>query len=93
MSDHPSTYEGTPTGDHGFNWDDRASIHRVGDGEGVFDKAKGLRNGSFAEMVQHLMLMPEDDRNDYVIQKAGDRKYTAAEASELSKHPDYPFRG
>ena len=90
MTDHPSTYKGTDTHREGVQWDDRASLHRTGDGDGVFDGAKGLRSGSFAELVQHVMLMPEADRGQYYIEKAGDREYHADEIADLSRRADFP---
>ena len=45
MTDHPSTFKGDDNHRHGIEWDDRASLHRVDDGDGVLDAAKGLRSG------------------------------------------------
>ena len=56
MSDHPTTYGGEPA-DGGFAWDDRAEIHAKDDGQGLFDGAKGLHEGSFLEMVRLMMAM------------------------------------
>ena len=89
MSDHPTTFDGEPA-DHGFNWDDRAALHEAHDGRGILDSAKALRRGTMAEMVQHIMLLPDDKRGGYVIQKAGDRMFTAKEAVALSERPDFP---
>ena len=71
MTDHPSTFKGDDNHAHGIQWDDRASLHRVDDGDGVLDAAKGLRSGTFAELIRHMMLMPEDERAQYCIEKAG----------------------
>ena len=90
MTDHPSTFKGDDNHAHGIQWDDRASLHRVDDGDGVLDAAKGLRSGTFAELIRHMMLMPEDERAQYCIEKAGDREYHAAEIADLSKRPDFP---
>ena len=90
MTDHPSTFKGDHDHHGGIQWDDRASLHHTGDGNGVLDGAKGLRSGSFGELVRHLMLLPEQERADYYIEKAGDREYHAAEIAELSKRPDFP---
>ncbi|WP_128892773.1 hypothetical protein [Erythrobacter sp. HKB08] len=90
MTDHPSTFHAQPEDDGKFDWDDRASLHRADDGGGVLDAMKGLRRGSFAELVNHVMAMPESERGDYVIQKAGDRKFTAEEIAQLSKRDDFP---
>ncbi len=90
MTDHPSTFRGPDNQRDGIQWNDRASLHRVGDGDGVFDGAKGLRSGSFAEMIEHVMLLPEEERNGYVIEKAGDREYGAAEIASLAADPSFP---
>jgi len=90
MSDHPSTFDGTPT-DGGENaWEDRAALHAKDDGDGVLDGANALRRGSFAEMIRHLMALPQDQRDHYVIEKAGDREYSAAEAAALAARDDFP---
>ena len=90
MPDHPSTFKGRTleTGEHA--WEDRAALHRADDGDGVLDGANALRRGTFAEMIRHIAMLPEEDRAKYVIEKAGDREYSAEEAVELSQHPDFP---
>ncbi|QZD95302.1 hypothetical protein [Qipengyuania gelatinilytica] len=90
MTDHPSTYRGEDCHRPGIQWDDRAELHRVGDGDGVLDGAKGLRSGTFADLVKHMMLMPEHERKDYYIEKLGDREYRADEVTTLSKRDDFP---
>ena len=91
MTDHPSTFKAANTQSNGIDWDDRASLHRVGDGDGVLDAAKGLRTGTFAELIRHMMLLPESERKDFYIQKAGDREYHADEVTGLAGHPDFPL--
>ncbi|MBV7266922.1 hypothetical protein [Erythrobacter ani] len=90
MADHPSTYKGTPleTGEHA--WEDRAALHAADDGDGVLDGMKALRRGTFAEMIRHVTMLPEDERGKYVIEKLGDREYSAAEATELAARDDFP---
>ena len=90
MSDHPSTYEGTPEKSGVMAWNDRASLHRADDGQGVFDGANALNRGTFAEMISHLMRLPEEERDKYVIQKAGDRQYSSSEAATLFARGDFP---
>ena len=90
MTDHPSTFRGDNTHSPSPQWDDRASLHRKDDGNGVLDGASGLRSGSFAELIRHLMLLPEADRGDYYIEKLGDREYHAEEIAELSQRSDFP---
>ncbi|RDC60107.1 hypothetical protein HME9302_01306 [Alteripontixanthobacter maritimus] len=92
MSDHPSTFGGGTTGKTGDNiaWNDRAALHRADDGDGIFDGAKALSRGTFADMIRHVMTLPEADRDTYVIEKAGDREYRAAEIAALAARPDFP---
>jgi hypothetical protein len=89
MSDHPTTYGGEPA-DGGFAWDDRAEIHAKDDGQGLFDGAKGLHEGSFLEMVRLMMAMTPDERRGHVIQKLGDRMVTVHEVEAIAARPDYP---
>jgi len=90
MADHPSTYEGTPVKSGEHAWNDRAALHAKDDGDGVFDGAKALRRGTFAEMIRHVAMLPAEQRNKYVIEKAGDREYSAEEAVALASRPDFP---
>lgn len=92
MSDHPSTFKADPENIGKIDWDDRAALHRVDDGDGVLDGANALARGTFAEMIRRLAMMPEDTRDQYLIEKAGDREYSATEALELSNRPDFPSR-
>ncbi|MFW5634964.1 MAG: hypothetical protein ACOCYR_08755 [Erythrobacter sp.] len=93
MSDHPSTFEGTPEKSGETAWEDRAVLQSAADGDGILDGTKAIRRGTFAEMIRHIVSLPDGERDRYVIEKAGDREYSAAEAVELSKHADFPFRG
>lgn len=90
MSDHPSTFKGTPaeTGTHA--WEDRAALHDKSLADGVISGANALRRGTFAEMIRHVAMLPEDKRSDYVIEKLGDREYSAEEAIALSQREDFP---
>ncbi|MXO85436.1 hypothetical protein GRI38_05275 [Altererythrobacter aurantiacus] len=90
MTDHPSTFHGDPQNTGAIDWDDRAALHRVGDGRGVFDGSKALKHGTFSDIIKHLMMLPAEEREKYAIQKAGDRKYTAEEAVALADHPNFP---
>lgn len=90
MTDHPSTFNAEDTYRPGIQWDDRASLHRTDDGGGLLDKSKGLRDGTFADLVRHMMLLPEEERGKYYIDKAGDRKFSASEVTALADHPDFP---
>lgn len=90
MTDHPSTFRGPDSQSDGVQWDDRAALHRKDDGDGVFDGAKALRRGTFADLIGHMMLLPEQERSAYVIEKAGDREYRPEEIKALSERPDFP---
>ncbi len=89
MSDHPTTFGGEAA-QGGMAWDDRAEIHRKDDGQGVFDGAKGLYEGTFAEMVKLMIQMTPQERTNHVIQKLGDRMYSASEIEAIASRPDYP---
>ena len=90
MTDHPSTYKAVRTHQEGVQWDDRASLHEVDDGQGVLDGAKGLRSGTLAEMVAQVMAYPPERRGDFVIQKAGDHRLKRAEIEALAARDDFP---
>ena len=92
MTDHPSTFRAAETGSSGTDWDDRAAIHRRGDGQGLLDGMKALNRGTLAEMVAMVASMPEGERGDYVIQKAGDHKLGTAEIMALAAREDFPGR-
>jgi len=92
MTDHPTTFRAEPS-DQTIDWDDRAALHRADDGQGLFDGAKALRRGTLAELVRHVMTLPEEERQDYVIQKAGDRKLDMAEIAALAERQDFPEAG
>lgn len=90
MTDHPSTFKATDTTRSGIQWDDRAEIHHSDDGQGVLDGGKGLRSGTLAEMVGQIMAYPPEDRDRFVIQKAGDHRMTRAEIEALAARDDFP---
>lgn len=90
MADHPTASGDAPTTNGEIEWQDRAAIHAADDGQGILDGSKALRRGSFAEMIAHLMQLPEGVRGQYLIQKAGDRAYSAAEAAVLASRADFP---
>lgn len=90
MTDHPSTYRADPENVGNIDWDDRASLHLKGDSDGVLGSMKRLRSGTFAELISQVMAMPAEDREKYVIEKAGDREFSAGEIEGLSKRDDFP---
>jgi hypothetical protein len=90
---HPSTFKAVRTNPGGIEWDDHATIHRKDDGQGLFDGLKALHRGTLAEMITLISRMPEDQRDQYVIQKAGDRKISSGEIMALASREDFPSRG
>jgi len=90
MSDHPSTYKGDANHTDAIAWDDHAQLLPVSRKDGVLARANAARTGTFAEMIRHLAALDESTRSDYVIEKAGDREYSAAEAVELAARTDFP---
>ncbi|WP_086734980.1 hypothetical protein [Erythrobacter colymbi] len=93
MTDHPSTFQGSTTQSGEAAWDDRARIVSA-DQSGKLDGGGiPLLRGTFAEMIRHMAQLPEDDRAGYVIEKAGDRAYSAEEAMALASRPDFPPEG
>ncbi|WP_435417435.1 hypothetical protein WAB17_11220 [Parerythrobacter aurantius] len=83
MSDHPTAFGDAPATSDSIDWDDRASLHRAGDDSGLLAGATPLRRGTFGELANDLMAMPEEKRREYVISKAGDRSYSAGEIAAL----------
>ncbi len=90
MTDHPSTFHARDTHREGIQWDDRASLHLVGENNSLLDGAKGLRSGTFAEIIRHMMMLPEAERSRYYIEKAGDREFRAEEVAALAQRQDFP---
>ena len=90
MVDFPSSYKAEGTNRVGIQWDDRAFLHAAGDGDGVLDRAKSIRSGTFAELVAQIAALPEEERREYYIQKAGDREFHADEIVALAAREDFP---
>ena len=90
MSDHPSTFGSStkPSGEQA--WNDRATILPVSQDGQDAGASVPLQRGTFAQMIRHLLLLPEAERQGYVIQKAGDRLYSADEAIALASEPGFP---
>lgn len=90
MVDHPSTFRAADTLAVEPEWHDRAALHLASQSDGILNHATALRRGSFAELIQQMMAMPEGERQRYVIEKAGDREYGPDEIAELARHPSFP---
>jgi hypothetical protein len=93
MTDHPSTFQGSTTNSGETAWDDRAAILPATQDAQLSGGGIPLLRGTFAEMIRHMAQLPEGDREGYVIEKAGDRSYSAQEAMELASRPDFPPEG
>jgi hypothetical protein len=72
------------------NWEAYCTLHRADDGGGLLDATKSIRHGSLAELVRHVMLLPENSRSDLVIEKAGDHRLTYGEIAALARRADFP---
>ncbi len=90
MIDHPGTIDAEGTKSQGIEWNDHATIHSKGDGQGVFGALSALHRGTLAEMVARIANMPAGERAGFAIQKAGDRRLDTAEILKLAARPDFP---
>lgn len=88
MSDSPTTFRAEPA-DGGFDWDHAAELHRRDDA-GVLARFRTIRRGRLAELIRFFMDLPPDDRGNYVIAKAGDRRLPPAEIEALYSRSDFP---
>lgn len=86
---NPTTFRAEP-GSHGFDWNEPATLHRAGDGGGVFHEMKGIRHGTLGELVRQVLSLPESDQRDYAIAKAGDHRLGIDEIRALATRADYP---
>jgi hypothetical protein len=90
MTDHPGTFKGNTAASGEVAWDDRAAILPAKQAGEFAGGGVPLMRGTFAEMIHRIALLTEQDRAGYVIEKAGDRTYSAAEAMALASRPDFP---
>ena len=90
MSGTPPTLGTDPKLHSEINWSDAAAIHRKDDGGGLLFELKAMRRGTLAEMVRFFTTLPELDRRDYVIEKAGDHRLDHVEIGELARRADFP---
>lgn len=72
------------------DWDAYCTLHRADDGGGILDATKAIRHGSLAELVRHVMLLPEEKRREFVIEKAGDHRLSYGEILSLTRNDDFP---
>lgn len=90
MSTSPTTFRGEGASPPGLDWSDHAELHRANDGGGVLHGMKAIRKGTLADMVRHVMALPEDQRAAYSISKAGDHVMQTGEIAALSRRGDFP---
>jgi hypothetical protein len=90
MSNSPPTFGTDPALHSGIEWSDFATLHHRDYGGGLLFEFKVIRRGSLAALVRHIMRLPESDRRNYVIEKAGDHRLDLAEIEELASMPDFP---
>lgn len=90
MSNTPSTIQNDGSASHGFGWNDAAELHKCEDGGGLFHRLKTIRRGTMAELIHFVMELPEEKREDYAIQKDGDRMFKIGEIRSLARRPDFP---
>ncbi len=95
MSENPTTTQAEPASaiTASAGWNDAAELHKCEDGGGLFERFKTIRRGTFAELIAFVMNMPEDQQDDYAIQKEGDHRFSIGEIRGLSRRADFPARG
>ncbi|MFM2372618.1 MAG: hypothetical protein RIS85_2340 [Pseudomonadota bacterium] len=71
-------------------WTDHATVLRREAADGVFHGFASLHSGSFADMVRLVSRMSESERATLVIEKSGDRQYSAGEIARLAARADFP---
>lgn len=71
-------------------WNDFSELHVKDDGGGILSGLKAIRQGTLAELVYYVASLPEDERDQYVIDKSGDHRLTIGEIIMLSRRADFP---
>ncbi|RVQ69449.1 hypothetical protein EKN06_04550 [Croceicoccus ponticola] len=92
MSEHPTTFHAEPLDPNANDWNDHATLHRRADGA-ESDMMRGfnvMRDGTFAEMIRFVMMLPKEDRTGLAIQKSGDRLFSLGEIEALARRDDFP---
>jgi hypothetical protein len=93
MAHNPTTFAGEPGGD-GIDWDDAATLHHrdpsLSGGAGLLHDLTASRRSTFADLVRYVANLPETDRREYMIERAGDRTYAPHEIVALYQRPDFP---
>jgi hypothetical protein len=86
----PGTTETEPNEGSAPQWDDAATLHRGKDSGGVFADIKAVRHGTLAELVRFVAALPEDEQEEYMIEKTGDHTLRRGEILALSRRADFP---
>ncbi len=73
-----------------IDWGHYATLHRKGIDHGLLFELTAVRSGTLAEMVHFVKLLPENEQQDYVIQKSGDHMFDTAEILALAHRADFP---
>lgn len=71
-------------------WNDFSELHAKDDGGGLLSGLKAIRQGTLAELVYFVASLPEDERDQYVIEKSGDHRLNSGEIMMLSRRADFP---
>ncbi|WP_156842382.1 hypothetical protein [Novosphingobium aquimarinum] len=90
MSSNPTTYQGEP-GDIEFDWDDAADLQKAED-SGMLRRFQSVRRGTVAELVRFVMDLPEDEQQNYAIQKSGDARFEIGAIRALARRSGFPGR-
>ena len=90
MIDTPGTVQGEAGKGAGQGWNDAAELHKCADGGGLFHRFKTIRRGTFAQLIDFVMDLPEDHQDEYAIQKDGDRLFKIGEIRSLFRRADFP---
>ena len=90
MSDIPSTVQSESGGHSSIGWNDAAELHKCEDGGGLFHRLKTLRRGTLAELVRFVMSLPDEQQQDYAIEKEGDHQLRIGEIRSLARRADFP---
>jgi hypothetical protein len=79
-----------PANSSHVEWNDFSELHVKDDGGGILSGLKAIRQGTLAELVYFVASLPEDERDQYVIDKSGDHRLTIGEIMMLSRRSDFP---
>jgi len=85
---NPTTFQGESGGTGAIDWSDSAELLRKGD-SGVGFQFKAIRRGGFGELIAFVLTLPEDEQEDYAIQKSGDRRFEIGDIRSLAARPDF----